>query len=251
MRRVGSVCVLLIAVSVASPHATGRLTISAVRQRARTPAKKPAPAPKPVPKTEPAAVTCPEELGTGLRTKASFCFVLAGRDPAEGVLVAIPPHTQATLTFDLHNRHTYSEEEIRAGRGFAKYTAVIGVLSMTGDLLGRGAVQTEFRAVKDLYDRITGGAGPGGVKAVAPLGREQVTIAIPAGVDRVSLLGEVLEAVTPAGREVATPGRPVAIVSNVQVTYVPAPPPRRGSACRGSGSGFSASREPRAASFAL
>ena len=134
---------------------------------------------KPVPKTEPANVTCPEQLGTGVRTKADFCFVLAGRDPADGVLVSIPPHSQATLTFDLHNRHTYSEEEIRAGRGFAKYTAVIGVLSMTGDLLGRGAVQTEFRTAKDLYDRITGGAGPGGTKAVAPLGREQVSITYP------------------------------------------------------------------------
>ena len=53
----------------------------------------------------------------GVKTKASFCFVLAGRDPAAGVLVAIPPHTgEATLLFDLHNRHTYSEEEVRAGR---------------------------------------------------------------------------------------------------------------------------------------
>ncbi len=98
-----------------------------------------------------------------------------GRDPAEGVIVTIPPHTQATLTFDIHNRHTYSEEEIRAGRGFAKYTAVIGVLSMKGDLLGRGAVQSEFRTAKDLYDRIGGGAGPGGTKAVAPLGNELVS----------------------------------------------------------------------------
>jgi hypothetical protein len=217
MRRIGSVLLLLCFVSTVGLHA----------QRARTTGTKPVPAPKPVPQTEPAAVTCPELLGTGLKTKATFCFVLAGRNPAEGVLVAIPPHTQARLTFDLHNRHTYSEEEIRAGRGFAKYTAVIGVLSMTGDLLGRGAVQTEFRAVKDLYDRIGGGAGPGGTKAVAPLGREQVSIVIPAGIDQVSLLGEVLEATTAAGREVATPGRPVAIVSNVQVTYLPAPPPRK------------------------
>ena len=98
---------------------------------------------------------------------------------------------------------------------------------MTGDLLGRGAVQTEFRTAKDLYDRITGGAGSGGTKAVAPLGREAVSVSIPAGVDRVSLLGEVLEATTAAGREVATPGRPVAIVGNVEVTYTPAPPPRK------------------------
>jgi hypothetical protein len=232
MRRVGSVLVFLSFVSAQSPQAMERFDASAERgsrsaQRARPTTKKPAPAPRPAPKTEPAEVKCPELLGVGLKTKASFCFVLAGRDPSEGVLVSIPPHTQATLTFDLHNRHTYSDEEIRAGRGFAKYTAVIGVLSMTGDLLGRGAVQTEFRAAKDLYDRITGGAGPGGMKAVAPLGREQISITIPAGVNEVSFLGEVLEAATASGREVATPGRPVAIVSNVQVTYLPAPPPRK------------------------
>jgi hypothetical protein len=172
---------------------------------------------------EPADVRCPEQLGTGQKTKASFCFVLAGRDPAEGVVVSIPPHKEATLTFDLHNRHTYSEEEIKAGRGFARYTAVIGVLSMTGTLLGRGAVQTEFRTARDLYDRILGGAGPGGTKAVAPLGVEHISIPVPAGVDQVSLLGEVLEGTTSAGREVATPGRPVAIVSNVQVEYLPGP----------------------------
>jgi hypothetical protein len=194
-------------------------------QRARTTTRKPPP--KPAPKLEPAEVKCPEQLGTGLKTRASFCFVLAGRNPADGVLIPIPPHTEATLTFDLHNRHSYSEEEVRAGRGFARYTAVVGVLSMAGDLLGRGAVQTEFRQARDLFDRITGGAGPGGTKAVAPLGREQVAINIPASVDQVSLLGEVLEAVTSAGREVATPGRPVAIVSNVQIEYVPGPAPRK------------------------
>jgi hypothetical protein len=197
-------------------------SVSLGAQRGRTTTTKPAP-PKPAPKIEPADVRCPEQLGTGLKTKATFCFVLAGRDPAEGVVVTIPPHTQATLTFDLHNRHTYSEEEVKAGRGFARYTAVIGVLSMTGTLLGRGAVQTEFRHVRDLYDRIIGGAGPGGTKAVAPLGREHVSIPIPAGIDEVSLLGEMLDGTTSAGREVATPGRPVAIVSNLQVEYVAAP----------------------------
>jgi hypothetical protein len=202
-------------------------TVPLLAQRGGTTARKPTPASKPAAKVEPADVKCPEQLGTGLKTKASFCFVLAGRDPVDGVLVTIPPHMQATLRFDIHNRHTYSEEEVRAGRGFARYTAVIGVLSMSGQLLGRGAVQTEFRSASDLYDRITGGAGPGGVKAVAPLGREQASIEIPPGVDQVSLLGEVLEATTSAGREVATPGRPVAIVSNVQIEYVPAPARKR------------------------
>jgi hypothetical protein len=217
MRRRGMVQVVCAALALGG-------SVSLAAQSGRTTRK---PAAKPAPKIEPAQVRCPEQLGTGLKTKASFCFVLAGRDPAEGVVVTIPPHTQATLLFDLHNRHTYSEEEVKAGRGFARYTAVIGVLSMTGTLLGRGAVQTEFRHARDLYDRIIGGAGPGGTKAVAPLGREQVSIPVPAGVDQVGLLGEMLDGMTSAGREVATPGRPVAIVSNVQVEYVPAPVRKR------------------------
>lgn len=207
--------------------ATTATAAAKAEQRGRTTTRKPTPAPKPVPKTEPADVTCPEQLGTGLKTKQLFCFVLAGREPTDGVIIRIPPHSQATVTFDLHNRHTYSEEEIRAGRGYARYTAVIGVLTMTGTLLGRGAVQTEFRTARDLYDRITGGAGPGGTKAVAPLGREQVSVEVPAGVDQISLLGELLESTTSFGREVATPGRPVAIVSNAQVAYLPAPVKKR------------------------
>ena len=218
MRRIAALGTLLIVIAMALPAA-------AQTQRGRSTAK-PKPAPKPASQTEAAKVTCPEALGVGLRTKASFCFVLAGREPAEGVLIDIPPNSQATLTFEIHNRHTYSEEEVRAGRGFARYSAGIGILTMSGNLLGRGAVQSEFRTVKDLFDRIGGGAGPGGVKAVAPLGREQVSIPIPSGVDRVSLLGELLDATTSAGREIATPGRPVAIISNVEIHYVPAPPRR-------------------------
>jgi hypothetical protein len=189
-------------------------------QRRRT--TKPRPAPAPAMKTEPAQVKCPELLGKGARTGATYCFVIAGRDPAAGVVVTLPPHRgEAILTFDLHNRHTYSEEEMRAGRKYAKYSAVIGVLTMDGELLERGAVQSEFRGAADLYERITGGAGPGGVKAVAPLGREQVSIRVPQAVDEVSFLGEVLEAVTAAGRETAAPGRPVALVSNMTVHYRP------------------------------
>jgi hypothetical protein len=194
-------------------------------QRRRAPAKKPAPPPPP--KVEPAQIKCPEPLGPGVKSGASYCFVLAGREPAQGVRVTVPPHTgPATLMFDLHNRHTYSDEDIRAGRGFAKYTAVVAVLTMTGELLGRGAVQSEFRTASDLYERISGGAGPGGVKAVAPIGREEITITIPAGVNEVSILGEVLDATTAAGRETATPGRTVAIISNVRVEYRPSPAKR-------------------------
>jgi len=206
---------VLVAVSVLFASYDG----AAAMQRRRA---KPKPAPAAPPKTEPARVKCNELLGTGVRTTSTYCFVLAGRDPAEGVIVNVPPHTgEATITFDLHNRHTYSEEEMRAGRNYARYTAVVGVLTMTGELLDRGAVQTEFRSARDLYERISGGAGPGGVKAVAPLGREPVAVRLPQTVDQVSLLGETLEAVTAAGRETAAPGRPVALVSNIMVEYRP------------------------------
>ena len=192
------------------------------QQRRRPPARKPARPSAVQPVTQPAKVTCPERLGTGVRTGADYCFVLAGRDPAGGVVVAIPPHTgDATLLFDLHARHTYSESEARAGRGFAQYMAVIGALTPTGDLLDRAAVQAEVRSADDLYERIGGGAGPGGVKAVAPAGREPISLTIPAGIDQVSLRGELLDATTPAGRESAAPGRPVAVVSNIRVLYRP------------------------------
>jgi len=152
--------------------------------------------------------------------------VTAGRDPAQGVLIAIPPRTgDATLRFALHNRHTYSEEQMKAGRGFARYTAVIGALTLKGDLLDRAAVQAEFRSAKDIYERIAASPGSSAVKAVAPVGNEEITITIPAGIDEVSLLGEVLDAVTPAGRESAAAGRPVAIVSNVTIEYKPKPAP--------------------------
>lgn len=187
-------------------------------QQRRRPARKPAPKLR----VEPAKVKCPEELGVGVRTGAHYCFVLAGRDPAQGVVVTIPRHAgPATLLFELHNRHTYSEDEVKGGRGYARYLAIIGVLTMKGDLLSRAGVQSEFRRAADLHERVSGGAGPGGLRAVAPIGREPVVVTIPAAVNEVSLLGEVLDATTTAGRELATPGRPVALVSNIRVEYRP------------------------------
>jgi hypothetical protein len=199
-------------------------------QTRRAPAKKPAPKPAPVaPKTATPETTCASRLGMGVKTIRSFCDVPAGRDPAQGVIVKFPPHSgPLTLSFDLHARHTYSEELTKSGKGYARYRAVIGVLSMNGDLIERAAVEGEFRNAKDLFDRIGGGAGPGGVKAVAPVGDEAIYVTIPAGVDSVSLLGETLDAITPAGHEtVVMPGRPVAIVSNLLVEYKPAAAPTR------------------------
>ena len=59
--------------------------------------RKPAPrkpAPKPVPlKTATPDVKCPSLIGMGIKTVRSFCDVPAGRDPAQGIVVVLPPHT--------------------------------------------------------------------------------------------------------------------------------------------------------------
>ena len=195
-------------------------------QTRRTPARK-AP-PPPVTKTVAPDIVCQTPLGVGVKTKLAFCEVMAGRDPAAGVLIAVPQHKgPATLTFDLHNLHTYSEEQVRAKRGFARYTATIGVLTMDNTLISRAVVQSEFRTAADLVDRVGGGAGPGGVKAVAPTGIESVSIAVPEGETEVSLLGERLTVDRVDGSATyAQAGRPIAVVSNVMLEYTPGPPPK-------------------------
>ena len=201
-------------------------SVAQTRTPARPAARGPA-APPPL-KTEPAVVNCPNPLGDGVQSKRSFCDVLTGREPADGIIVTIPPHTgDAMLTFDLHNRHMYSEELVKSNRGYRRYTATIGVLTMDNTLLSRAIIQNEFRAATDLVDRIGGGAGPGGVKAVAPTGQETVTIAIPEGETSVSILGEKLTVNRLDGVDnFSLPGQPVAIISNVMLEYRPPPPPR-------------------------
>ena len=200
---------------------------AAVAQK-KPPPRRPAAKVAPL-KTATPEVKCPSLIGMGVKTVRSFCDVPAGVDPAQGIVITLPAHVGvATLMFDLHARHLYSEDEMKRGRAYAHYRAGIGVLTMKGELLGRGAVDAEFRGTRDLFDRIGGGGGPAGLKAVAPVGREPILIEVPAAVDEVSLLGEALDALTPAGHEsVVMPGRPVAIVSNILFEYHPAPVRRR------------------------
>lgn len=178
-------------------------------------------------KKEAPTLVCPSPLGVGVVTKVAFCDVLTEREPASGVLITLPPHRgPVTLTFDLHNRHTYSEEQMKANRAYARYTATIGALTMDNTLISRAVVQSEFRKVSDLVDRIDGGAGTGGVKAVAPTGSEAITITVPEAEERVSLLGEklVVERLEGQPATYTSPGRPIAVVSNVMIEYRPAPP---------------------------
>jgi hypothetical protein len=199
-----------------------------VAAQTRRPARRPAPPPLPPPKQEPADVVCPTPLGAGVTSKLAFCDVMSGRIPAEGILVKLPPHRgPVTLTFDLHNRHTYSEEQVKANRAFSHYTATVGVLTMDNTLISRAVVENEFRKVTDLVDRVSGGAGPGGVKAVAPTGTESISITIPEEEEQVSILGEKLTVERMDGTATySSPGRPIAIISNVMIEYRPGPPPK-------------------------
>jgi len=197
-------------------------------QTRKPPVRKPAPPAVALKKVVP-EVTCPTPLGVGLKTKVSYCEVMAGRDPAGGILVPIPPHKgPAMLSFDLHNLHLYSEEQVKAKRGFARYTATIGVLAMDNTLISRAVVESEFRTAADLVERVGGGAGPGGAKAVAPTGTESVVIPIPEGEEQVSLLGEkVMVDRIDGSASYTQAGRPIAVVSNFALEYKPGPPPRK------------------------
>jgi len=138
--------------------AAAPLAAQTKRPPARRAPAKPAPPPKPV--TSAPEVTCPAPLGIGVNTHESFCDVLTGRDPAGGIRIALPPHKgPVTLTFDLHNLHLYSEEQVRQNRAYARYTATIGVLTMDNTLISRAIIQSEFRKASDLLDRVGGGAG--------------------------------------------------------------------------------------------
>ena len=217
---------LLLVAALFAPSIAGAQTRGSTRKPATT--RKPTVVRKPT--VAPAELNCPSPLGPGMKTKREYCDVLTGRDPKEGILVKLPPHRgPVTLRFNLHNRHTYSEEEIRMKRAFASYAAGIGVLTLDNTLLTRAAVATEFRSAADLVERIGGGAGPGGVKAVAPIGSEAITLELPAELTEVTILGEKLTVVRSDGEPAnySAPGRPIAIISDVTVEFIPAPVPSR------------------------
>jgi hypothetical protein len=182
---------------------------------------------------------CPSVLGNGIRTQRLFCDILTGTEPQQGLRVSIPAHDgTATLLFTLHNRQATIDEAYAVAKDaatrdaatnaaataktFARYTAMLRVVMPNGTLLRQTVVQSEFRGPTDLVERIAGGAGRGGVKTVAPTGSESIALALPAGVTEVSLLGEKLTIERLDGTEVITaPGRPIAVVSQVQVEYRP------------------------------
>ena len=181
------------------------------------------PAARPPAKRVSTTFTCAADLGVGVSSRRRFCDVIVAWVAADSVSIVIPPHTGAsTLAFDLHNRFSVPAAPRDSATAFVRQVAVVAVIRQTGEVLGRGAVQRDYRSPKDLFDRIAGtgrGAAPKGDAPGAPMA---VQVAIPAGVNAIGIVGTRLEEWRASGRGAFdSPGRPIAIVSNVRVEYTP------------------------------
>jgi hypothetical protein len=188
----------------------------------RPTAPPPATTTTPAPKAN-ASVACTAELGTGLKTKRQFCDVVVAKDKTDSINVTLPPHIgKATLSFDLHNRFGSPEAGSTAQAAYARHEAVVAVVGPTGSVLQRLVVRGEYRGAPSLFDRIGGGSGPGGAKAIGPGPAESVRVTIPATLSAVGVVGLKLTVTTSRGTDVFdSPGLPVAIASNFKVEFTP------------------------------
>ena len=156
-------------------------------------------------------------------TNVPFCDVLIQRDPELGIRVVLPSRRgESTLSFNLHNRHTYSQSEEQEGRAYTQYLATVSMASMEGEIIGHGVVLSEFREAVDLVARVLGDVEGSGFKAVAPTGVETVSLAVPEDLDELVIVGQSLEVMRVDGRDVVSAlGRPVAVISNATIEYRP------------------------------
>ena len=95
------------------------------------------------------------------RPSTSFCDVLTGRDPADGILMTVPPasgpaHADASIsTIATRIRRSRSSRSAASLVHRDDWRADAG--QHAGVARGRGS---EFRTAEDLVDRVGGGAGP-------------------------------------------------------------------------------------------
>jgi hypothetical protein len=178
--------------------------------------------PTAAPKAGP-AVACAADLGQGLKTKRQFCDIVVAKDRTDSISITLPPHRgAASLTFDLHNRFGIPEPGTAPDRAYARHVAVVAVVAPGGSVVARLVVEAEYRNTGSLFDRIGGGSGPGGAKAIGPGPVESIKVAIPAALSAVGIVGVKLTVTTSRGTDVFdSPGRPVAIASNFKVEFTP------------------------------
>ena len=187
-------------------------TVTAGAQRGTTTASKSGP-----------AVACAAELGTGLKTKRQFCDIVISKDTSRSINITLPPHKgAATLTFDLHNRFGSPEAGTPPDKVYARHVAVVAVVAPSGTVVSRLVVEGEFRGMASVFDRIGGGSGPGGAKAIAPGPLEPIHVTIPSALSSVGIVGVKLTVTSLRGTDTFdSPGLPVAIASNFKVEYTP------------------------------
>ena len=174
--------------------------------------------------TRPVAnAACASDLGTGVKTKRRFCDVVIASTARESVSVSIPPHAgAAALMFDLHNRFTVPPAGADAAQAFTSHTAVVAIITSTGELIERAAASRVYRTVSDLFDRIGPAARGSAPKIVAPGQAQAIRVEIPAGVSAVGIVGTRLEEWRATGRGAFdNPNKPIAMVSNLRIEYVP------------------------------
>ncbi len=171
-------------------------------------------------------MTCPRTAGRRVSTTQARLLRRADRPRSRprAILIPLPPHQgPVTLTFDLHNRHTYSEEQVKANRAYARYTAVIGALTMDNTLISRAAIQSEFRNGL--------GSGRADRRRRRPR-RDSRRSRRPARSDhdhdsgaenQVSLLGEKLTSTRPTARPPISPRPPDRHRQQCDIDRIPAP----------------------------
>jgi hypothetical protein len=169
------------------------------------------------------AVACADELGAGIKTKRLFCDIVVGKDKSDSISITLPPHKgPATLSFDLHNRFGIPEAGTPPDRAYARHEAVVAVVAPGGTVISRLVVEGEFRGLTSLFDRLAGGSGPGGAKALGPGPLEPIKVPLASTISAVGIVGVKLTVTTSRGTDVFdSPGRPVAIASNFKVEFTP------------------------------
>jgi hypothetical protein len=167
------------------------------------------------------AFSCGVDLGVGIKSKRTFCDIVVSTAIKDGVTMTIPAHQgPSTLRFDLHNRYTLPGPDATPAQTFARHTAIVSVLDQRGGVVGKAAVSREMRAEIDIFDRVSGGAGPAGAIMVAPGRPEAVVLELPEAVTSIAIVGVSLEALSVAEQGTfVTPGRPVAVGSNFRIEY--------------------------------
>ncbi len=203
------VCVAMVAA------ATLDTLLAQSRGRAAAPAAQAATVRRETPK-----FACPAVTGVGVSTKRRYCDIRIANVVEDGIRIELPARTgAAVLQFDLHNRFSVSGTAVARQR----HDAMIALVGPTGAIVGRGAVRGELRTMKDLFDRLAPLSGRGTI-AAAPGLPQRIRISVPAGAAFVSLVGMRLDVQRPSKLDrIETVGRPIAVASNFEIAYTPAP----------------------------